>query len=126
MAVGFYHRCCSCSKSTPLCSDFRHNAKLYDQTAVNHLLGKVGAYFATALICLVIAGSALGNSFVAGRMTVAAANKKWLPAAFSTVGHIGAYKFTKGGANEENAEGAADKGQPPMYISLPLSLERPC
>lgn len=44
-------------------------------TAVTHFLGKGVAYFATVLICLVIAGSALGNSFVAGRMTVAAANK---------------------------------------------------
>lgn len=81
---------------------------------MNHLLGKVGAYLATALICLVIAGSALGNSFVAGRMTVAAANKKWFPIAFSKVGQIGAYKVTKRGAGEENSDAAVDKGQPPM------------
>jgi L-type amino acid transporter 9 len=41
------------------------------------------------LICLVVAGSLLGNSFVAGRMAVAAANKDWLPGLFSLVGRLG-------------------------------------
>jgi len=31
----------------------------------------------------------LGNSFVAGRMTVAAANQDWLPSILRVVGHIG-------------------------------------
>ncbi|KAJ4350720.1 hypothetical protein N0V95_004507 [Ascochyta clinopodiicola] len=84
-------------------------------TAVNHLLGKGGAYVATALICLVIAGSALGNSFVAGRMTVAAANKTWFPTAFSTVGQIGTYRITKRGADEtENTDDAMDNGESPI------------
>lgn len=120
MAACFYHRCCGCSESNFVCNNFRHNAKFRDQTAVNHLLGKVGAYFATALICLVIAGSALGNSFVAGRMTVAAANKKWFPRAFSTVGQIGSYKVTKGGADEANTDEAIDKGESPMCVSPSL------
>lgn len=41
------------------------------------------------LICLVVAGSLLGNSFVAGRMAVAAANAKWLPEVFAVVGRVG-------------------------------------
>jgi solute carrier family 7 (L-type amino acid transporter), member 9/15 len=36
----------------------------------------------------VVAGSLLGNSFVAGRMTVAAANKSWLPSFLGRVGRI--------------------------------------
>lgn len=36
-----------------------------------------------------MAGSLLGNSFVAGRMAVAAANKQWLPQLFSFVGFVG-------------------------------------
>lgn len=36
-----------------------------------------------------MAGSLLGNSFVAGRMAVAAANKRWLPQLFSFVGFVG-------------------------------------
>jgi L-type amino acid transporter 9 len=44
---------------------------------------------AAVLICLVVAGSLLGNSFVAGRMAVAAANKDWLPRLFAFVGYIG-------------------------------------
>ncbi|KAG9203992.1 hypothetical protein G6514_002154 [Epicoccum nigrum] len=83
-------------------------------TAINHLLGKGGAYVATVLICLVIAGSELGNSFVAGRMTVAAANKKWFPAVFGTVGQIGTFKVTKSVEGEESAESAMDKGESPI------------
>lgn len=87
-----------------------HNA----QTAINHLLGKAGAYVATILICLVIAGSQLGNSFVAGRMTVAAANKNWFPAMFGTVGQIGTYQISKHTENDASAEDAIDQGESPM------------
>ena len=38
---------------------------------------------------MVVAGSLLGNSFVAGRMAVAAANQGWLPSILKVVGHIG-------------------------------------
>lgn len=41
------------------------------------------------LVCLVIAGSLLGNSFVASRMTVAAAKKEWIPDYFTIVGRVG-------------------------------------
>ncbi|KAH6652905.1 amino acid/polyamine transporter I [Truncatella angustata] len=58
-------------------------------TAMTRLLGPVLGVIAAILICLVVAGSLLGNSFVAGRMAVAAANKDWLPRFFSFVGHVG-------------------------------------
>jgi amino acid transporter len=44
---------------------------------------------AAILICLVVAGSLLGNSFVAGRMAVAAANQNWLPRMLGVVGKVG-------------------------------------
>lgn len=85
------------------------------QTAVTHFLGKGVAYFATILICLVIAGSALGNSFVAGRMTVAAANKSWIPRVLGTVGQIGPFKVSKSSTEgEEDADEAMDKGESPI------------
>ncbi|KAF2651763.1 amino acid transporter [Lophiostoma macrostomum CBS 122681] len=82
-------------------------------TAVTHFLGKGVAYFATVLICLVILGSLLGNSFVAGRMTVAAANKNWLPRILGTVGQVGPWKFSRG-AGDGDAEEAMDKGESPI------------
>lgn len=84
------------------------------QTAVTHFLGKGVAYFATALICLVIAGSALGNSFVAGRMTVAAANNQWIPQFLGTVGQVGTFKLTKASEQDESAEDAMDQGESPI------------
>jgi L-type amino acid transporter 9 len=63
----------------------------------------------------VIAGSALGNSFVAGRMTVAASNNAWIPRVLGTVGQIGTLKLTRASTNvEESAEDAMDKGESPI------------
>ncbi|KFZ12402.1 hypothetical protein V502_07095 [Pseudogymnoascus sp. VKM F-4520 (FW-2644)] len=59
-------------------------------TAITRLLGPWFGIVAAILICLVVAGSLLGNSFVAGRMAVAAANKNWLPPPLALVGRIGA------------------------------------
>ncbi|KAK1975445.1 amino acid/polyamine transporter I [Colletotrichum cereale] len=58
-------------------------------TAINRLLGSGFGIVAAVLICLVVAGSLLGNSFVAGRMTVAAANFNWLPSFLGFVGRVG-------------------------------------
>ncbi|OCK73225.1 amino acid transporter [Lepidopterella palustris CBS 459.81] len=58
-------------------------------TAITHFLGRRAAIIAAVLICLVVAGSLLGNSFVVGRMTVAAANKTWLPQYLGAVGRLG-------------------------------------
>lgn len=85
---------------------------------MTHFLGKGVAYFATVLICLVIAGSALGNSFVAGRMTVAASNKEWIPRLLGTVGQIGTFKVSSSGTETENADEAMDKGESPINALL--------
>ncbi|KAK4193162.1 amino acid permease-domain-containing protein [Podospora australis] len=58
-------------------------------TAITRLLGSAFGIIAAVFICLVVAGSLLGNSFVAGRMAVAAANQNWLPSLFSIVGRVG-------------------------------------
>ncbi|ROW15996.1 hypothetical protein VPNG_02569 [Cytospora leucostoma] len=58
-------------------------------TAITRLLGRGFGVIAAILICLVVAGSLLGNSFVAGRMAVAAANADWLPKFFATLGRVG-------------------------------------
>ncbi|MDV3160379.1 MAG: hypothetical protein Q8787_02825, partial [Sweet potato little leaf phytoplasma] len=50
-------------------------------------------------------------------MTVAAANKNWFPAAFSTLGQIGTYRVTQSVEGEDSAEEAMDKGESPMYVS---------
>ncbi|KAJ3561365.1 hypothetical protein NPX13_g8974 [Xylaria arbuscula] len=61
-------------------------------TAITRLLGQVCGVVAAILICLVVAGSLLGNSFVAGRMAVAAANQDWLPRIFAQLGRVGIAK----------------------------------
>ncbi|KAI0798791.1 amino acid/polyamine transporter I [Xylaria sp. FL0064] len=61
-------------------------------TAITCLLGRGFGIVAAILICLVVAGSLLGNSFVAGRMAVAAANQDWLPRIFAHLGHLGPKK----------------------------------
>lgn len=81
---------------------------------MTHFLGKGVAYFATALICLVIVGSALGNSFVAGRMTVAASNKDWIPQVLGTVGHLGTFRVSKPSTEGENADDVSDQDESPI------------
>ncbi|KAI0159605.1 amino acid transporter [Xylariaceae sp. FL1272] len=58
-------------------------------TAITRLLGQGFGIAAAMLICLVVAGSLLGNSFVAGRMAVAASNACWFPREFGILGKIG-------------------------------------
>ncbi|KAI5926173.1 amino acid/polyamine transporter I [Camillea tinctor] len=58
-------------------------------TAITRLLGRGFGIVAAVLICLVVAGSLLGNSFVAGRMAVAAANMGWMPRPFAFLGYVG-------------------------------------
>ena len=60
-------------------------------------MGPAGGVVAAILVCLVVAGALLGNSFIAGRMTVAAANKNWLP---RYLGFVGQFR-TKSNANED-------------------------
>lgn len=70
-------------------------------TAVTRLLGQGFGVFAAILICLVVAGSLLGNSFVVGRMSVAAANANWLPSFFATVGRLGGATRHQNHGNDE-------------------------
>jgi L-type amino acid transporter 9 len=57
-------------------------------TAMSRLLGKPAALGVALLIVAVILGALSGNIFVAGRLTVAAANKGYLPSFLGYVGHI--------------------------------------
>ncbi|KAH8811186.1 amino acid transporter [Xylogone sp. PMI_703] len=68
-------------------------------TAIIRLIGPVGGAIAAILVCLVVAGALLGNSFVVGRMTVAAANKNWLPSPFAIVGKLGMKLDKKNGSS---------------------------
>lgn len=54
-----------------------------------------------------MAGSLLGNSFVASRMAVAAANRDWLPRAFARLGRIG-IEATKRGNEDEGSTSSSE------------------
>lgn len=58
------------------------------QNAVKALLGKGAGIAFAILICLVIVGAINSNVFVVGRLTVAAANKGYIPKFFSYVGDV--------------------------------------
>jgi amino acid transporter len=77
------------------------------KTAIARLLGPGFGIVAAILICLVVAGSLLGNSFVAGRMAVAAANKTWLPRLFGFVGRVGTATPSPNGFAEGDDDPAA-------------------
>jgi hypothetical protein len=48
-------------------------------------------------------------------MTVAAANKGWLPHILGSVGELGRWKVSKN-AQDEGADAAMDRGESPMYV----------
>lgn len=58
------------------------------KTAITRLIGPAGGIIAAILVCLVVAGALLGNSFIASRMAVAAAHKSWLPSFLGLVGQF--------------------------------------
>lgn len=80
-------------------------------------MGPAFGIVAAVLVCLVVAGALLGNSFVAGRMTVAAANMKWLPSFFAVVGRIG----TEPDSNSDSSDPAKLSGSDAPINSLLLS-----
>ncbi|OLN83320.1 b(0,+)-type amino acid transporter 1 [Colletotrichum chlorophyti] len=89
-------------------------------TAINRLLGPAFGVIAAILICLVVAGSLLGNSFVAGRMTVAAASFNWLPDFLGFVGRVG-FKSDDGSAADSSDESPAppkEKSDAPLNALL--------
>ncbi|OBR14543.1 Amino acid transporter [Colletotrichum higginsianum IMI 349063] len=81
-------------------------------TAISRLLGPGFGILAAVLICLVVAGSLLGNSFVAGRMTVAAANFNWFPSFFGYVGRVG-FKSDDDGSPATSSDETSSAATPP-------------
>ncbi|KAI1753956.1 amino acid/polyamine transporter I [Xylaria castorea] len=77
-------------------------------TAITRLLGRGFGIVAAIFICLVVAGSLLGNSFVAGRMAVAAANRNWLPRMFAQLGRIGVKKQQQQATEDEDNDSTED------------------
>ncbi|KAF6827644.1 amino acid transporter [Colletotrichum musicola] len=90
-------------------------------TAINRLLGPVFGIIAAVLICLVVAGSLLGNSFVAGRMTVAAANFNWLPKPFGFIGRFGVSSSPSSEATSPG-DGSKSKSDAPLNALLLSTL----
>jgi amino acid transporter len=70
-------------------------------------MGSVSGIIAAVLICVVVAGSLLGNSFVASRMAVAASRRAWLPSIFGVIGHVGRPKNSNA-ASEDNSKSVSD------------------
>ncbi|KIL85825.1 hypothetical protein FAVG1_10794 [Fusarium avenaceum] len=82
-------------------------------TAITRLLGRGFGIVTAMLICLVVAGSLLGNSFVASRMCVAAARKDWIPGLFTIVGRVG-LKASPEETDESSVEPAKEAGDAPI------------
>lgn len=90
------------------------------QTAITRLLGPGFGIVAAIFICLVVAGSLLGNSFVAGRMAVAAANQNWLPRMLSVVGRVGIGRGAE--RSQENSRKVSGSDAPINAIVLSTVL----
>ncbi|KAI0183970.1 amino acid/polyamine transporter I [Xylaria flabelliformis] len=88
-------------------------------TAITRLLGRGFGIVAAVLICLVVAGSLLGNSFVAGRMAVAAANQDWLPRLFAQLGRIGVKKQQQ--TTEEESNDSTENVEAPTASDAPVN-----
>ncbi|KAF4483534.1 large neutral amino acid transporter [Fusarium agapanthi] len=82
-------------------------------TALTRLLGRGFGIVTAVLICLVVAGSLLGNSFVASRMCVAAARKAWIPSLFTIVGRVGVEPDAEE-AEESEDESTKEAGDAPI------------
>lgn len=83
--------------------------------AFRALLGKPAAIVAAILIVLVIAGALNGNIFVAGRLTVAAAKRAYLPSVFARLGT----PFSK---SAEPSKGQDDDGKAPIAALLLIAV----
>ncbi|RDW57477.1 amino acid transporter-5 [Coleophoma cylindrospora] len=90
-------------------------------TAITRLLGSGFGIVAAALVCLVVAGSLLGNSFIAGRMTVAAANHNWLPRFFALVGQVGANSDQNTDSSSSPKSSRSDAPLNALLLSTTLS-----
>lgn len=74
------------------------------------------------LICLVVAGSILGNSLVGGRMVVSAANKGWFPQLFSVIGRIGPARKDSRDSDDSRDESKSTFDAPVNAIILSVIL----
>jgi L-type amino acid transporter 9 len=65
-------------------------------------------------------GALSGNSFVAGRLTVAAANKRYLPKFFGVIGRLGPEKKHKEPREDEREveEDSTPQFDAPLYVLL--------
>ncbi|KAJ2975760.1 hypothetical protein NUW58_g8267 [Xylaria curta] len=89
---------------------------------ITRLLGQGFGIVAAIFICIVVAGSLIGNSFVAGRMTVAAANQGWLSRAFAVLGQVGVRKRSEDDAEVAEDSSAAASDAPVNAIILSTVL----
>jgi L-type amino acid transporter 9 len=55
-------------------------------------------------------------------MTVAAANKRWIPSLFSTVGQVGTYKIATKDNDNTSADSAIDQGESPINALILSTL----
>lgn len=90
-------------------------------TAITRLLGPGFGIAAAFLICLVVGGSLLGNSFVTGRMTVAAANMNWFPRFFAIVGRVGVKPHQTGDSSDSSKSFKSDAPLNALLLSTVLS-----
>jgi amino acid transporter len=84
-------------------------------------MGPAFSIVAAVLVCLVVAGALLGNSFVAGRMTVAAANMNWLPRFFAVVGKIGTRPDSNSDSPDSTKSSQSDAPINSLLLSTVLS-----
>ncbi|TVY36193.1 b(0,+)-type amino acid transporter [Lachnellula subtilissima] len=89
--------------------------------AITRLLGHGFGIVAAILVCLVVAGALLGNSFVTGRMTVAAGNMNWLPRFFAVVGKVGATSNSDPGSTDPPETSKSDAPLNALLLSTILS-----
>jgi len=91
-------------------------------TAISRLMGVKFGILAAVLICLVVAGSILGNSLVVGRMVVSAANKGWFPRFFTVIGRIGPTREYSGDFDDEDQDKKIKLDAPINAIMLSVVL----
>ena len=84
---------------------------------MTRLAGPAVGIISAILICLVVAGSLLSNSFVASRMAVAAANRTWLPSPLSVLGRLSLKKHD----DEEEQASRSDAPLNALLLSTILS-----
>ena len=73
-------------------------------------MGVTFGVVAAVLICLVVAGSILGNSLVIGRMIVAAAHRRWFPPFLTVIGRVGpSNKDDSRSSSDQDGGGGGEK-----------------